>query len=355
MSAAPFDHPFLARLLSEPQAAALFSAGMEFAAMLAFEQALALAEEEEGIIPVGAGTAIAQALDTFAPDGAALAAATRRDGLPTVELVRQLRAHVGAPHAQHVHFGATSQDVIDSGLVLRLARLITLLEVRLGAVLAHLARLGARDGAAALMGRTRMQRAVPITAADKLVGWARPLLRQRERLAALKPQLLVVQFGGAAGTLDQLGDKGPAVRARLAQRLGLGDPGDAWHTGRDSFTEFAGWLATTSGVLGKIGADIALMAQNEVGEVTLGESGASSAMPHKANPVAAETLVALARFSATLAGGMTHALVHENERSGSAWTLEWMLLPQIAVAAAASLARADELLAGLAFTSSAAS
>ena len=113
MSAAPFDHPLLARLLSEPHAAALFSAGMEFAAMLAFEQALALAEEEEGVIPPGAGAAIAEALDTFAPDGTALAAATRRDGLPTVELVRQLRVHVGAPHAQHVHFGATSQDVIE--------------------------------------------------------------------------------------------------------------------------------------------------------------------------------------------------------------------------------------------------
>ena len=349
MSAAPFDHPLLARLLSDPQAAVLFSAGMELAAMLAFEQALARAEEEEGISPAGAGEAIVQALDSFRPDGAALAAATRRDGLPTVALIAQLRMHAGAALAPHVHFGATSQDVIDTGLVLRLVRLIAQLETGLGTVLGQLARLGQRDGAVALMGRTRMQRARLITVADKLISWARPLLRQRERLAALKPQLLVVQFGGAAGTLDQLGAKGPAVRARLAARLGLGDPGDAWHTGRDSLVTFAHWLATTSGLLGKIGADISLMTQNEIVEITLAEGGGSSAMPHKANPVAAEILVTLARFTATLAAGMSHALVHENERSGAAWTLEWMLLPQIAVATAAGLARADELLAGAAF------
>lgn len=349
MSAAPFGHPMLSRLLSEPQAAALFSAGMEMAAMLAFEQALALAAEDEGVIPAGAGKAIAAALDSFIPDGAALAAATRRDGLPAVDLIRQLRAHVGSAHAPHVHFGATSQDVIDTSLTLRLARLTGLLEAGLGAVLANLARLGQRDGAVRLMGRTRTQRAIPITVADKLVAWARPLLRQRERLAALKPTLLVAQLGGAAGTLDQLGGKGPAVRANLAARLGLGDPGDAWHTGRDSLVTFAGWLATTSGLLGKIGADVAIMAQNEIAEITLAEGGGSSAMPHKANPVAAEILVTLARFTATLSGGMTQALVQENERSGAAWTLEWMLLPQIAVAAAASLARAEELLAGAAF------
>ena len=200
------------------------------------------------------------------------------------------------------------------------------------------------------MGRACMQRAIPIRAADKLVAWARPLLRQRQRLAALKPRLLVVQFGGAVGTLDQLGAKGPAVRARLAALLALGDPGDAWHTGRDSLAEFAGWLAATCGLLGKIGVVVALMAQGEIAEIILSEGGGSSAMPHKANPVAAEILVTLARFTATLSAGMTHALVHENERSGAAWTLEWMLLPQIAVACAASLARADELLTGSAFT-----
>ena len=349
MSVAPFDHPLLSRLLSEPAAADVFSAGMELAGMLSFERALAEAEEDEGLLPQGAAASIAQALDSFVPDAAALAAATRRDGLPTVELIRQLRAHAGAALAAHLHLGATSQDMIDTSLTLRLARLVTLLEAQLAAVLAHLTRLGQRDGATPLIARTRMQRAIPIRVADKLVAWARPLLRQRERLAALKPRLLVVQFGGAAGTLDQLGAKGPAVRARLAARLGLGDPGDAWHSGRDNFIEFAGWLAATSGLLGKIGADITLMAQNEIAEITLSEGGGSSAMPHKANPVAAEILVTLARFTAALSGGMTQALVHENERSGAAWTLEWMLLPQIAVAAAASLARADELLAGASF------
>lgn len=349
MSVAPFDHPFLSALLSEQQAALLFSGGMELAAMLTFEQALALVEEDEGLLPVGAGIGIANALEAFRPDAAALAAATRRDGLPTVELVRQLRAHVGTDLGQYVHLGATSQDIVDTGLVLRLVPLLAQLEAALGKVLAHLARLGQRDGAVRLMGRTRAQRAMPITATDKLVAWARPLLRQRARLSALRPDLLVVQFGGAVGTLDQLGASGPAVRARLAAKLGLGDPGEAWHTGRDSLATFASWLATTSGLLGKMGADICVMTQNEIAEMTLAEGGSSSAMAHKANPVAAEILVTLGRFTATLAAGMNHALVHENERSGAAWTLEWMLLPQIAVATAAGLARADELLAGVAF------
>ena len=349
MSVAPFDHPHLARLLSEPAAAALFTVEAELDAILAFERALAQAEEDEGLLPAGAARAIAKAAASLKPDHDALAAATRRDGLSTVELVRQLRAHVGARHAVHVHVGATSQDVIDTALVARLAPLAALLDAGLGAALDHLARLKARDGAMALMGRTRMQRAMPVTAADRVEAWARPLRRQRARLAALLPDLLVAQLGGAVGTLEALGDKRDAVRARLAHHLGLHDPGASWHTGRDGFAVFSGWLATTCGLLGKIGADLALMAQGEVGEVALAEGGGSSAMPHKSNPVAAEILVTLARFAAILAGGMSHALVHENERSGAAWTLEWMLLPQLCVATAASLARANELLGGLAF------
>ena len=349
MSVAPFEHPFLSRLLSEPAAAALFSLDGELAAMLAFERALSLAQEEEGLLPAGAARAIARAIATFEPNHNALAVATRRDGLSTVELVRQLRAHVGARHAVHVHVGATSQDVIDTALVARLATLTTALDAALGSAIDHLARLRARDGAIALMGRTRMQRALPVTAADRIDAWARPLHRQRARLAALLPDLLVVQLGGAVGTLEALGDKRQAVRARLATHLGLRDPGAAWHTARDGFAVFSGWLATTCGLLGKIGADLALMTQGEIAEASLAEGGGSSAMPHKANPVAAEILVTLARFAATLSAGMQHALVHENERSGAAWTLEWMLLPQLCVATAASLARANELLAGLTF------
>ena len=151
----------------------------------------------------------------------------------------------------------------------------------------------------------------------------------------------MVQFGGAAGTLEKLGDKGPAVRAALAAKLGLGDA-PQWHSQRDALAEFAGWLSLVTGSLGKFGQDIALMAQAGT-EIELSGGGGSSAMPHKQNPVKAEVLVALARFNATQLSGMHQALVHEQERSGAAWTLEWLLLPQMAVATAAALRLAAEL------------
>jgi 3-carboxy-cis,cis-muconate cycloisomerase len=158
----------------------------------------------------------------------------------------------------------------------------------------------------------------------------------------MTPRLLVVQFGGAVGTLDKLGGKGAAAVAALAGRLDLGVPERAWHSQRDGFAELAGWLSLVTGSLGKLGLDVALMAM--AGDVVLAHGGGSSAMPHKSNPVGAEVLVTLARFNATLVGGMHGALVHEQERSGAAWMLEWMLLPQMLTAAAASLRTATALL-----------
>ncbi|TIW68692.1 MAG: 3-carboxy-cis,cis-muconate cycloisomerase, partial [Mesorhizobium sp.] len=154
-------------------------------------------------------------------------------------------------------------------------------------------------------------------------------------------RLLVVQFGGAAGTLDRLGDKAAPVRAALAAKLGLGDAAQ-WHSQRDALADFAGWLSLVTGSLGKFGQDIALMAQGGM-DIKLSAGGGSSAMPHKQNPVKAEALVALARFNATQLAGMHQALVHEQERSGAAWTLEWLILPQMVVATAGALRLAAEL------------
>jgi 3-carboxy-cis,cis-muconate cycloisomerase len=161
--------------------------------------------------------------------------------------------------------------------------------------------------------------------------------------------VLVLHFGGAAGTLDKLGGRGPGVSRRLASELGLRAVPPARHSERDGMAALASWLALVTGSVGKTGQDIALMAQSEVGEIRLASGGGSSAMPHKVNPVGAETLVALARFNATLVSGMHHAMVHENERSGAAWTLEWMLLPQMATAAGAALRTAASLLASISF------
>ncbi len=349
MSVAPFDHPVLSGLLGDEEAAAFFALSAELIAMIAFETALAEAQAEAGVIPRDAAGAIAKALGAFAPDVAALREATARDGVVVPDLVRQMREAVGGAHAAHVHFGATSQDVIDTALSLRLVGVLDLIAARLDAVIVALGSLHERDGTVATMAHTRMQAAIPVTAARKIESWLAPLERHRERLDAVRDEVAILHFGGAAGTLEKLGDKSEAVAAQLGERLGLRVPHGIRHSERDGIVALASFLSMLTGSLGKFGQDVALMAQSEVGEIRLSSGGGSSAMPHKINPVAAETLVTLARFNATLVSGMHHALIHENERSGAAWTLEWMLLPQMVVATACALRTALGLAGGVSF------
>jgi len=349
MSVSPLDHPILAGLLGDEEASARFSVEADLEAMLAFETALARAEAGEGLIPQDAADAIAAALDPAALDIGRLREGTARDGVVVPELVRQLRAMVGEPHGNHVHFGATSQDVIDTSLALRLKTLLTIFAGRLDGLTARLAQLEASQGTVETMAHTRMQAALPVPAARKIRSWREPLMRHREKLAAVRADIAILHFGGAVGTLEKLGDKGEAVARRMGEELGLQPVSHPRHSERDGQAALANWLSMVTGSLGKMGQDIALLAQSEVGEVKLTGGGGSSAMPHKVNPVGAEVLVSLARFNATLLPGMHHAMVHENERSGAAWTLEWMLLPQMAVATAAALRTADGLLEGLSF------
>ena len=336
MSISPFDHALLSGLLGDDEVGAFFSADSEIQQMLRFEEALALVEGEEGIIPSEIADGIAEQLQSFVPNYDAIRRATQRDGVIGVEFVRQLRDALGAPFDQYVHFGATSQDLVDTALVLRLRLVLGIIEQRIVAVRSSIAELGRLFGDRRVMGRTRMQDALPIAVYDKLATWDGPLERHLTRLSELRPRLMVLQFGGAAGTLDKLGDRASQVSARLAKALDL-SPARSWHSQRDNIVELADWLSQTAGSLGKIGADIGLMAQNRFGEIALEGGGGSSAMPHKHNPVGAEVLVTLAHFNATQIAGMHTALVHEQERSGAAWTLEWLILPQMVVATAASL------------------
>lgn len=334
--------PWLEALVGDAAMAERFGDTADLAAMLAFEAALAGAQAKCGLIPEPAAAEIVAACATFAPDWHRLRAGMARDGVTGPAFVAALRETLAEPHRRWLHFSATSQDVTDTSLTLRLKPAVADLDARLSAMLDTVGRLRATQGEVVLMGRTRMQRALPMTVADKLDAWVAPLRRHRQRLAELAPRLLVVQFGGPVGTRDN------AVAAGLAARLGLGDA-PCWHTARDNIVEFGGWLAMLCGSLGKVGQDVALLAQDEVGAVRLASGGASSAMPHKSNPIAAETLVALARYAAALSGGLGQAMVAENERSGAAWTLEWMLLPPLAIAAAAALRHAEAMLSGLTF------
>ena len=202
-----------------------------------------------------------------------------------------------------------------------------------------------------MAGRTRHQQAVPITLGLKAASWLLPLVRHRQRLSELRPRVLLVQLGGPAGTLAGLGRDGLRVLEELGKELQLGVPATPWHTQRDGFAELAGWLAMVSGSLGKIGTDLGLLAQTEVGEVSEGSTGTSSAMPQKRNPVRAETLVALARANAGLVGSMHHSLALPHERGGSEWTLEWLTLPQMVCQTGAGLRLAGPAIADLAVDS----
>lgn len=342
-------HPILQALVGDEEVGAFFSNEAELSAMLRVEAALAEAEETVGLIDGEAARRIAETCRSFQADWEKLAEGLTRDGVIVPEFVKQLRAAVGEPHAKSVHFGATSQDVIDTALVLRLKAVIEILGHRLDALIHALNALKSRDGSVRLMAHTRMQQALPFTAADKIGTWVQPLERHRAALDSLAPRLLVVQLGGPVGTRGELKGQGDAVADAMSERLGLG-VAPSWHSQRDRIGEFGSFLSLLTGTLGKIGQDIALMAQNEVGEVKLATGGGSSAMPHKSNPVPAEVLVTLARFNAGLLGTLHQALVHENERSGAAWTLEWMVLPQMVVSSAAALGKSQALAASLNFT-----
>lgn len=351
MSVAAIDHPFFTRLVGDEEAAALFSLSAEIEALLQFELVLARAEAQHGIIPEAAVPAIEAGLTGFTPDVDAIRDGIANDGVIVPALLKQLRDRIANDNRQYLHFGATSQDVIDTGLALRLAKAIALIDARLGQVIDSLGALEKRDGAIEVMGHTRMQAAIPVPAARKIHSWREPLMRERACLQTVRSGIELLHFGGAAGTLEKLGAKGFAIGADMALQLGLSHVEHPRHTERDGIVAFASTLSLITGSLGKFGQDVVLMAQNEVGEVDLAIGGGSSAMSHKKNPVPAEVLVTLARFNATLVSGMQHAMIHENERSGAAWTLEWMVLPQMVVATAAALRQAQILATNISFNS----
>lgn len=342
MTASPFDHPFLAPLFGDEDIAEAFSAAITLRRFRDFEIALAHAQASEGIIPSELAHKVIVALTRFEPTMSDLADGVSSDGLVVPAYVRAARLHMGPELAAGFHQGVTSQDLIDTALVQAIGSINGILSERLQVVSNSLALLAARYGQNKLMGRTRMQAALPITVGDRLVTWTAPIAALTEQLSLLLPRLMVLQLGGPSGDRQWLGERGDAVAARLARALDLGNPQRAWHTTRSEIANYANWLSLVTGALGKIGQDMCLMAQNEFGEIAFSSGGQSSAMPHKQNPVHAEAMVTLARFNGTHLSGMHHALLHEQERSGSAWALEWMILPQMAVAAGAATRRARD-------------
>jgi 3-carboxy-cis,cis-muconate cycloisomerase len=342
MTASPFDSLVLREHLSDPQAARLFSDAAEIRAMLLVEGALAKAQGELGMIPEISARAIHRVAREAALDPAALAAGTAEAGVSVPAFVEAFRAAMPAPeHAAWIHHGATSQDILDTALVLRLRPFMDQLDARLAAILRALGAAARAHRDLPMAARTRGRIAAPTTFGARVAAWGAPLLRARARLAELRPRLLVVSLAGASGTLAAFGPRAAELPPKLAAELDLGAPDLPWHAGRDALAELGAALAILTGSLGKMGTDLLRLGQSEVGEVRAGAGGGSSTMPHKSNPVGAEALVALARLASRLSGGLQEALLAEHERDGAARTLEWLTLPQLCLAAAGAARHAE--------------
>ncbi|WP_213875124.1 3-carboxy-cis,cis-muconate cycloisomerase [Pseudomonas sp. dw_358] len=336
-----FDAYFTSRDMRE-----IFSDRGRVQGMLDFEAGLARAESRVGVIPKEAVGPIEAACDAWQYDFELLGEAIASAGNSAIPLVKMLGKQIAASDAgaeRHVHLGATSQDVMDTGLVLQLRDALDLIEGDLLALTNSLAEQAQNHALTPLAGRTWLQHATPVTLGMKIAGWLAALNRSRQRLQELKPRLLVLQFGGASGTLAALGDNALAVAEALAEELELELPEQPWHTHRDRLVEFGAVLGLVAGTLGKIGRDISLLMQTEAGEVfepSAPGKGGSSTMPHKRNPVGAAVLIGAATRVPGLLSTLFSAMPQEHERSLGLWHAEWETLPEICCLVSGALQQA---------------
>jgi 3-carboxy-cis,cis-muconate cycloisomerase len=345
--------PLLAPMLSSAAMRAVCDDTTYLQHMLDFEAALARAEAMVGVIPWSAVAPIATACKTESFDLGALAEAATRSGNLAIPLVKALTTNVAradADAARYVHWGATSQDLIDSAGMLTLRAAIDALLPDLDRAIAGFAKLAKQHRTTAMVARTWLQHALPMPFGLKLAEYAAALHRSRARLQRMRKETLVLQFGGAAGTLAALGNNGWRVAEKLAQELELPLPDAPWHTHRDRVAEAASVLAILAGTCGKIARDVSLMMQTDVAEAfePSGEGrGGSSTMPHKRNPVAAATALAAATMAPNLAATIFAAQVQDHERSAGPWHAEWPTLPTLQLVTSGALAAIVDIAEGL--------
>lgn len=324
----------------------IFSDEGRIQGMLDFEAALARAQARIGLIPGDVPAVIEAACQASLYDANVLAQAVGGGGNSAIPLVKMLGKQVASADARaerYVHLGATSQDVMDSGLVVQLRDALAWLEGALQQLTDRLAEQALRYEALPMPGRTWLQHATPVTLGMKLAGWLGALDRHRQRLRELKPRLLVVQFGGASGTLAALGDQAWPVAEALADALKLNLAEQPWHTHRDRLVEFGSVLGLIAGTLGKMGRDISLLMQTEAAELfepSAPGKGGSSTMPHKRNPVGAAVLIATATRAPGLVSTLLSAMPQEHERSLGLWHAEWDTLPELCCLVSGALEQA---------------
>ena len=337
-------------LLGDPEVAQHLSDAAHLRAILRVEAALAAAQAQVTADAADAARArtVAATLDAMAPpDPAALGPGTLATGMPIPALVRDVRARLDPAVADHLHRGATSQDVLDTALILQLRPVLDILAGRLDRVIADLAGLADRHRRTVIAARTRFQPAVPMPYGLRCAQWLMPLVDHRATLDPLRARLARLQLGGAAGTLSALGPQALDVVARMATDLGLAAADLPWHAARERLVELGQWLTRMTGSLGKIAQDLILARQEGIaGPPTDGSAhGGSSTMPQKSNPVIAETVLAIARTLPAQAATLAQAQLHAQERDGSAWTQEWLCLGPLLTLAGCALAHGPALLA----------
>ena len=333
-----------------PRVDELFAESATLSRYIQVEVVLAETEAALGIIPGQAAKAIAANATLDKIDRERYRHDFARVGFPIVGLVRQLTEIVPNGYGQFTHWGATTQDIMDTGLVLALSDVVDWADQALGTIVDNLARMADEHSDTLMIGRSQMQQAVPITFGYKAAGWLLSMRRHQQRLEELRPRLLQVQFGGAVGTLAALHPNGLAVRRGLAERLSLGEPTICWHTHRDSLSELITFFGLLTGSLAKIATDIMLLAQTEVAEIhepAAKGRGISSTMPQKRNPVLSQQIVVAARLTRAQVASMLEAMVQDHERGSATWQMEWTIVPAAATYTLSALERMLEVVEGL--------
>jgi 3-carboxy-cis,cis-muconate cycloisomerase len=349
MSVNPADSPILGTLYGSDAMRAVFDERAYFQRMLDVEAALARVQARLGIIPADAAEAITRAARVENLVTEELAASARNVGYPVVGLVAGLSRAAGEAGGW-THWGATTQDIMDTATVLQVRDGLTLIRTALAGMVAALIAQAEQHRRTVMAGRTHLQQALPITLGLKCAVWAQPLIAHIHRLDALRPRVEQVSFAGAAGTLASLGDQGIAVMEGLAAELDLAAPAAPWHVSRDGFAETVAFLGLVCGSLAKLATDVILLAQTEVGELAepyVAGRGSSSTMPQKRNPIASEYILAAARTVHALMPVMFGAMAADHERATGPWQAEILALPQAFVLTHGALQHAGAIAEGM--------
>lgn len=349
MGSTVFDSVLFRDLFGTDEMRAVFGDEALIGRYLEVEAALARAQARCGIIPAAAAEAIGKAADTIAIDHERLRRETETVGYPILPLVHQL-AQAAGEAGRYVHWGATTQDIMDTASVLQIRAALGIVRRELTALRAILAVKARRHRDTPMAGRTHLQQALPITFGYKLAVWHSSIDRHVERLEQALPRVLVGQLSGAAGTLASIGENGLEMQRLFCDELGLGQPTITWHVARDGIAEVVALLGLITGTLGKIATDVMMMSATEFGEVSepfVPGRGASSTMPQKRNPIASELMLAAAKAVRQQVAAMLDGMIHDFERATGPWHLEWVSLPESFLLTAASLANATHMLDGL--------